>query len=315
MSKEKTPRLSLNVVRIAVLVVVLAVAVGSAVFGLGVGNLSSMGWGAVAYLCPLGALEGMLGTWAFVPRALIALAAVIILALLVGRAFCAWACPVPPLRRLFRTKGRAQAEAEEQAQAAEEAARHYAAGTKPARAGKLDLDSRHVVLCGALGSAAIFGFPVFCLVCPIGLTFAIVVGLVRLVGFNEPSWGLLVFAAILVLELVVLRKWCAKICPVGALLSLLGKVNRTFRPQADASKCLRSTEGAACGACAAACPEMIDPQGDRGVRAISDCTRCGKCADACPTAALGFPLIARGGESATTVQIGDVADEDVELLC
>ena len=36
------------------------------------------------------------------------------------------------------------------------------------------LDSRHYVLGGALLSTAVFGFPVFCLVCPIGLTFATV---------------------------------------------------------------------------------------------------------------------------------------------
>lgn len=290
MKKEKNYRRFVAVGRVVFLSVVCVAAIASAIFGLGAGNLSSMGLGAVAYLCPLGALEGMLGAWAFVPRALIALAAVIVLALLVGRAFCSWACPIPPLRKVLRTKKGARAEAEEQTSAAEVSAKHYAEGTRPQR-GKIDLDSRHVVLCGALGSAAIFGFPVFCLICPIGLTFAIVVGLVRLVGFNEPSIGLLVFAVILVLELVVLRKWCAKICPVGALLSLCGKLNRTFRPKIDSEKCLRTTKEQVCGACATSCPEMIDPQSDLGVRAVSDCTRCGKCAESCPTSAITFPLI------------------------
>ena len=280
-----------TVVRGVFLALVAAVAVASAVFGWGAGNLSAMGLGAVAYLCPLGALEGMFGSWSFVPRALIALAAVAVLAFLVGRAFCAWACPVPPLRRFFSTKKAQESDACQRAEAAKRSAEHYQQGTKPARSGKLDLDSRHVVLCGALGSAAIFGFPVFCLICPIGLTFAIVVGLVRLVGFNEPSFGLLVFAAILVIELVVLRKWCAKICPVGALLSLFGKANRTLRPKANAAKCLRSTEGQLCGACANACPEHIDPQSDLGDRSLAECTRCGKCADACPSSAIAFPLV------------------------
>lgn len=292
MVKQQKSRRAMTIARVAFLSAVCAVAVASAVFGLGAGNLSSMGLGAVAYLCPLGALEGMLGAWAFVPRALIALTAVVVLALLVGRAFCSWACPVPPLRKVLHTKRSARTEAEERAAAAEASAKHYAEGTRPDR-GKIDLDSRHVVLCGALGSAAIFGFPVFCLICPIGLTFAIVVGLVRLIGFNEPSIGLLVFALILVLELVVLRKWCARICPVGALLSLLGKANRTFRPKADPSKCLRTTNGQSCGACATVCPEMIDPQSDLGVQAVSDCTRCGKCADACPASAITFPLVNR----------------------
>lgn len=312
--QEKRTRGLLSAVRWVFLGVVAAVAVASAVFGLGAGNLSSLGLGAVAYLCPLGALEGMLGAWAFVPRAVFALAAVLVLALLVGRAFCAWACPVPPLRTFLGGKKGAAADAAEQADAAAEAGRHYVEGTRPRR-GKIDVDSRHVVLCGALGSAAIFGFPVFCLVCPIGLTFAIVVGLVRLVGFNEPSWSLLIFAAVLVLELVVLRKWCAKICPVGALLSLVGKLNRTFRPSADASKCLRTTEGASCGACAAACPEMIDPHSDLGVRAVSDCTRCGKCSDACPAGAIAFPLLDASVDVESEDQGKNLLDQEKEVLC
>lgn len=268
-------------------------AVISAIFGTGMGTLSSMGIGVVAYLCPLGALEGLFGTFAFVPRLLLALAAVVLLAFIVGRAFCAWACPIPPLRSFLHSKKAKQADEEERAEAAAEAARHYREGTQPARKGKVDLDSRHVVLCGALGLATIFGFPVFCLICPIGLTFALVVGLVRLVGFNEPSFGLLLFVGILIIELVFLRKWCSKFCPVGALLSLIGKANRTFRPHADASKCLRTTGGQLCGACAAACPEQIDPQSDLGVHSLNECTRCGKCADVCPAQALSFPLLVK----------------------
>ncbi|MFR0707830.1 MAG: hypothetical protein ACLSIH_12425 [Eggerthella lenta] len=80
----------------------------------------------------------------------------------------------------------------------------------------LRLDTRHATLLGALGASAVFGFPVFCLVCPIGLTFATFIGVWHLFQFNETSWGLIIFPAILVLEIAFLRKWCAKICPVSA---------------------------------------------------------------------------------------------------
>lgn len=296
MTEEKSharKKTRIGVVRGVCIAVVFVAAVVSAIFGTGWGNLSSMGLGVVAYLCPLGALESMFGSFAFVPRAIIALVAVLLLAFLVGRAFCAWVCPIPPLQGFFRTKKVKEAERAEIAQAAEESARCYECGQKPERSGKIDLDSRHVVLCGALGSAAIFGFPVFCLVCPIGLTFAIVVGLVRLIGFNEPSFSLLIFVVILLVEVVFLRKWCSKICPVGALLSLVGKLNRTFRPHADKSKCLRTTQGQTCGACAASCPQMIDPQSDLGVVSVSECTRCGECSKACPTSAISFPLMGK----------------------
>lgn len=312
-TERPRPKLRRGVVRGIVIGLVIAVAVVSAIFGTGMGTLSSLGIGAVAYLCPVGALESMFGSFAFVPRLLMGLAAVIILTLVVGRSFCGWACPIPPLRSFFGTKKAKQREAEEMARAAEVAAEHYEDGTCPARKGKPDIDSRHVVLCGALGTAAVFGFPVFCLVCPIGLTFAVVVGLVRLIGFNEPSFSLLLFAVILAVELIFLRKWCSKFCPIGAFLSLVSHANRTFRPKADAGKCLRTTEGNPCGVCATVCPEHIDPQSDLGERGLNECTRCGKCADACPASALSFPLLARRESGCERIE-APTTEETVEVV-
>lgn len=51
------------------------------------------------------------------------------------------------------------------------------------------LDSRHVILGGSLLSAAVFGFPVFCLICPIGLTFATIVLVMRLFGLRRRGLG------------------------------------------------------------------------------------------------------------------------------
>lgn len=266
---------------------VLVLGVISAIFHTGTGTLSNMGIGYVAYVCPLGALESLFGQFAFVPRALIALVAVAAVTLLVGKSFCSWVCPVPPLRRFLGGRRVEKADAEERAEAGSIAAKNYEEGVEPSH-GKVD--SRHIVLCGALGTTAIFGFPAFCFICPIGLTFAIVVGLVRLVGYNEPSISLLIFAVMLVLELVFLRKWCSKFCPVGALLSLISKFNKTLKPHVDEEKCLRTAEGTACGACSSVCPELTDPQSDKGIAPLSDCTRCGKCVDACPGHAISFPF-------------------------
>lgn len=165
------------------------------------------------------------------------------------------------------------------------AAKGISAGGSPKH--KVNLDSRHLVLLGALASAFIFGFPVFCLICPIGLTFGTVVSIVRLIGFNEPSWGLVLFPAIIVIELVVLSKWCHALCPVSAIISLLAPLNRTFRPRADEEKCLRSA-GEPCAVCASVCPEHIDPRSDLGSRPLSECTRRGACVEACPRGALSF---------------------------
>lgn len=259
--------------------------------GTGTGTLSNFGWDYISAICPLGALEAMIGSRSIAVHLLIALAVVVAIVLLTGRAFCSWVCPVPLLSDFFKTKKRRREEAAERVEAADVARRRFSEGVKSPCA-KQKLDSRHVVLLGALGSTAVFGFPVFCLVCPIGLTFATLIGVVRLVGFNEPSWGLLLFPAILLLELVFFRKWCTHICPMGALLSLLSRFSKTFKPTVDESKCLRCAGDDLCGACAASCPEHIDPQSNKGLVAIEECTRCGKCAETCPSGAISLPLFA-----------------------
>lgn len=165
------------------------------------------------------------------------------------------------------------------------------------------IDSRHWILGGSLLSAAIFGFPVFCVVCPIGLTFALVFLIVRLFS-GSVSWALLVVPLMLVVELVFLRKWCHRFCPIGALMSLLAKFNKTFVPTIDPSRCIESTTGHACGRCASACPEHIDLRNlAAGERALNECVKCRRCVDACPKKAISMPLLPKRGRGA-----GDAGD-------
>ena len=70
----------------------------------GTGTPSSFGIADIAALCPLGGVEAAIASRTVVPPLLIGLAMVIVLTLLLGRAFCAWGCPVPLLRRVFRGK-------------------------------------------------------------------------------------------------------------------------------------------------------------------------------------------------------------------
>lgn len=312
--------------RIVIAVITLAIVVSCA-FHVGLGTLSAFGVGDIYLLCPLGALESMLASRSVVLSALISLVVVLVLSVVFGKAFCAWACPVSVLSRFLSGKKKRAKQHAEQKESAEHVLEQFnelrlahacagcsgcsgghaaapdgawaqnaavndaekpsdvlAAG-RPKRA--INLDSRHLVLLGALASAFIFGFPVFCLVCPIGLTFGTVVSIVRLIGFNELSWGLFLFPAIIVVELVVLNKWCHTLCPVSAIISLLAPLNKTFRPKANEEKCLRSA-GEPCAICASVCPEHIDPRSDLGTRRLSECTRCGACIEACPKSALSF---------------------------
>ncbi len=150
------------------------------------------------------------------------------------------------------------------------------------------LASRFIVLAGALGTTAVFGFPVFCLVCPVGLCFGLVIGVWRLIGFNEPSWWLVIFPEVLVLELGVFRKWCHKICPLGALLSLFASFNTRLRPQVDMGKCLKSTQGMECNACVHVCFEGINLHESIESRPLRECTKCLECSHVCPAQAISF---------------------------
>ena len=278
-------------IRKAVRFLIVAVLLIALFAGWQTGTLCSVGYDAIAYICPLGALEAIFGSWAFVPRVLICLAVVVIVALVFGKAFCSWVCPVAPLSDLLRGRKAREKDECERTQAAHRVLERWS-DTNAAQAEKHKpfrsrVDGRHVVLAGSLASAAVCGFPVFCLVCPIGLTFASAIALYRLIGFNEPAIEVLVFPALLVLELTVLRKWCHRFCPVGALLSLLSRGNRTFKPHVNASMCARHA-GSSCAACAQACPEHIDPCADLGDRSLAECTRCGACVNTCPAKALSF---------------------------
>lgn len=316
----------------------VAFALAGMAFRVGIGTPSAFGIQQISAICPLGALETMAGAKGVMLHPLLLFALVVVLIALVGKAFCAWMCPVPWLQKFFRprkhsaakggvgrgapTKGgaghgvpasrndsgaaSAQVEpsaagaaqivefGEEQAVCAPSACAACAGASACAKAlapvgGKRDgvrLDSRHAVLVGTLASAAVFGFPVFCLICPVGLTFATIIGLWNLVQFNEPSWALIIFPIILITEVTVLRKWCSKICPISALVSLLSNLNVTLRPRVKTDACLHS-RGVDCHACVDVCPEQLDPHSKR----IPECSKCGKCVDACPAKAISIKLL------------------------
>lgn len=158
------------------------------------------------------------------------------------------------------------------------------------------------ILGGALASSAIFGFPVFCLICPVGLTFALTVALWRLFEFNETNWAILWFAGFLVLELLVLRRWCSRFCPLGALWTLASRLNRFFRPKAREDLCTRMTHGVPCTICRDVCPEGIDPASvANDPMLLARCTKCGACAAACPTGAVHFPFLADSGRKTVPI--------------
>lgn len=289
---------------------------------LGIGTISAPGVWDISILCPLGALGTMLASKMMVPRALVSLVIMVALIIIFARAVCGWICPVPlvqKLRDLFSKPQAKEAKAEDAdgtkaanvapltdeekaalATGCEKDAKGLAGCASCAKKRGDAVDARHFVLGGALVSTFIFGFPVFCLVCPIGLTFATILLLVNLFGQGDVTWSLIVVPALLIAEVVLFKKWCHKLCPLSAFMSLIAKLNRTFKPTIDDAKCLETSKGATCGRCGKACNEGIDPRHpELSEAAWSECTKCRSCVDACPANAITMPLIAKKGEKVT----------------
>lgn len=288
--------------------ILVVVAVGL-VAGANVGTLSGFGFDSIALLCPVGALLCMVASHTLIPRAVLSLVLMAAVVLVVGRALCAWVCPAPLLERLrgfFRTPAKSKQIAEERAAQvravaeADLAAKDARAGVGCASCGACGkrpvLDSRHVVLGGAVLSTAVFGFPVFCLVCPIGLTFATVLLVWRLFFAGDLTVAIVLAPVLLAVELVFLRKWCARLCPISAIMNLVARGNRTFQPRINDEVCLETAKGVACSKCAEVCDFGINLRHpEAGELGLVDCTRCRACVDACPTHAVSLPLLARLG--------------------
>ena len=322
------PRIRAGCLRVITMLFFFGLAAVGLAFKTGLGTLCDLGYGAISAICPLGALETALAGRAFPMRMLVALACAVIVIVILGRFFCAWICPAPifrdwilgnkksacdavsPMETAVDKGVNAQLHPRDKNLSIEVIANDMGArGVPPACSEKCGLnarvpgeagnfaitciDSRHFVLGGALLSSAIFGFPVFCLVCPVGLVIATFIGVWRLFQYNEPSWMLLVFPAIFILEIVVCRKWCRKICPLGALISILSNLNPLFQPRVNRGLCRHALKTMDCGLCKSVCEENIDLHHSEKSRPMAECTKCRECAEVCPAGAISFPLFSK----------------------
>lgn len=318
--------------RAAVALLFLVIVAGGLIFNLGLGTVSSFGFDKIAAICPLGALETFLASKTFVPSVFFAFLFFIVVAVIVGRAFCGWMCPVPLLRSVLgaeekrTSKGYPKGAKESEPDLEGKRADFAVADVQEEKAAfsSAKITDRSIpkgpfyVLFAALGSALVFGFPVFCLICPVGLTFGVILGVWSFFYTGSASWTLLLILAFLFLEIFFLRKWCHQFCPIGALISLVSIFNRSFRPKVS-SGCYKLKGGLNCNRCSIACSEGIQLLYNPSSRELSRCIKCGKCADACPAHAIHFPLFSRktsedslSQEKALTPSIA--SEEKVQVL-
>jgi ferredoxin-type protein NapH len=185
--------------------------------------------------------------------------------ILLGRAFCAWVCPLGTVidaidtalqklrfRPLFTRRS---------------GSKQDAASTSLVRNGM----NRYAVLGAALTGSALFRFPVWCVVCPIGtLCRGVAAGAELAIG----SEILAIPVAAGALSFGEKRFWCRYLCPVGGFLTLLSRLNPFIKPRIR-----KDASHVDCGACGAICPEGIDICNERS---FARCTKCLDCYAKCP---------------------------------
>ena len=220
------------------------------------GNLSgSLTFDVLPLTDPLILLQGVVaGHWPEMTALIGAGIVLIVYALIGGRVYCSWVCPINPVtdaaawahRRLDLPKG-----------------------WQPKR------NTRYFVLAMVLGVSALSGTVAWEFVNPISMLHR---GLIFGVGF---AWALVI--GVFLFDLFLSRRgWCSHLGPVGAFYGLVGQKS-LLRVSAEKRAACDD-----CMDCFAVCPEMhvITPalrgqDADTPLILSRDCTNCGRCIDVC----------------------------------
>lgn len=235
-----------------------AVIIGATAAGKGIGTFCN--------LCPVGFLQITAAARAIPTGVILGVVVGLMLVYVLGRFFCSWLCTTAMMKTTFLKERK----------------------VKPLREAPVYLKYLPFGILGlALVVSFIVQFPVFCLVCPIGLFFGFIYAVFKLLHIFEPGWSLIVFPAILAVEILLFRKWCTYICPISAVFTLLGKIpGPKLRLKVNKVTCLLS-KGVNCKVCANTCPEGIHIT-EHNAEYVEYCTTCMECRDHCPTQSIGY---------------------------
>ena len=201
------------------------------------------------------------GYWPATTAIIGALIVIAAYALIGGRVYCSWVCPINPVTDAANWLHRKL---------------NLPKGWQPKR------NTRLWIMGAALIASALTGTIAWEVINPITMLHR---GLIFGLGF---AWVLV--ALIFVFDLVVARHgWCGHVCPVGAFYGLIGKKSLLRVSAANRAACDD------CMDCYAVCPEnqVISPalKGKAGTTPLilsPDCTNCGRCIDVCAMDVFNF---------------------------
>jgi ferredoxin-type protein NapH len=272
-------------------------------------------------VCPVGGLQtlltGKVTTQLLLPT-LVALVLFLIPIFLLGNVFCGWVCPLGTIidafdkgvERFMPKVNIKREERTERNKKKKKAEPSFVCPTCPF--GKLLANKNATVANGFLVSAlvgsAVLRFPVFCSICPIGIStkgmfhlkaLTSVTG--RMMPIIVELWAIPVIA--ILASLREKRYWCRKICPVGATLNLAGSFSPLIKPTVKTDKCIMKGCPETCedyhldycgvcrqvdqNRCERVCPQGIDLL-DKG--SLAKCTKCLECYIQCDHDAIEIKL-------------------------
>jgi ferredoxin-type protein NapH len=221
------------------------------------GNLSSsLTLGLLPLTDPYILLQSLAARhWPFATALTGAAIVVVFYALVGGRVYCSWVCPVNVitdcaawLRLRLGIRG----------------------------GGHLPRETRYWILAMTIAVSAITGTVAWEWINPVSMLHR---GLLFGIGL---SWAIVLLVFLFDL-LVMHRGWCGRICPVGAFYSLVGNKSVVRVVATQRAQCND------CADCYAVCPEPLilkaplkgEAQGTSPVVLSSNCTNCGRCIDVC----------------------------------
>jgi len=271
-------------------------------------------------LCPLGSIQSFLTLKIepyYIVPSIMATLFFVALIILLGNFFCGWVCPVGAMIDCFDSfvkKFLPKIEAKRLERELQNKQNENGEVKKSVTLcrlcplNRLIVSGNSVLATGALAStlvgAAVFRFNVFCTFCPIGISTR---GLMHLKATTYLTrikyliivelWAIPVIAVLLSLR--ERRFWCRKLCPVGALLNILGSFNFFIKPKIKGNKCVmkgcpeecRDYLYDYCGACRLedakrcekACPVDVKLVNGDG---LNKCTKCMECYIVCEYGAI-----------------------------
>lgn len=273
-------------------------------------------------VCPVGGLQvlltGRVEAMYLLPL-ILAILIFLIPIFVLGNVFCSWACPLGTMIdsfdkgvERFMPKINTKREERWQRNKEKEKAKQCSVVCPTCPFTRL-LGNKHAtvangVLVSALVGSAVFRFPVFCTICPIGISTRGMFHLKALTSVTGRMMPIIVeLGAIPVVSILLSlrekRYWCRKICPVGASLNLAGSFSPLIKPTVKADKCVmkgcpkdckdyRLDYCTACRQIDQKRCEKVCPQGinlvDKG--SLVKCTKCLECYIQCEHDAIEIKL-------------------------